>query len=371
VHRRRSLALYLPASLRKRDQEEETHRGLTTHSGPSRENTLQTLRRGAHLHQPKGVVRGDIWAQYIPSLCTSAAGPAGVGLPGGFGRHQKLDQQVAAGYDPPSDPAATLRGKRDFFGYALHTQRPEHLGRQVEPQPPLFRLGAHPFFPRPNTKPSTSPSQHHHPHPSLRPPGHRGSGRPPLPLSHRHGKPGPSWKPLPSQESQTSWPTEMGLILVIPTPAQAGLVLRHLRRAPSDAAVVVPDWPAKPWQQPSMWAAATTISLAGPVWRRARQTEKVPYYEDSPWAGAFSSSTDGPRRRFQPGGVLCRTNALWKIPRGSQRSVSFGTRTRSNDVVRLRLYVGTISRLLWHESLSPAGLGRNYRVLPRVSIYAG
>jgi hypothetical protein len=38
VHRRRSLALYIPASLRKREQE-ETHRGLTTHSGPSRENT--------------------------------------------------------------------------------------------------------------------------------------------------------------------------------------------------------------------------------------------------------------------------------------------------------------------------------------------
>jgi hypothetical protein len=154
----------------------------------------QTLGRGAHLHQPKGVARGDIWAQDIPSLCTSAAGPAGVGIPGGFGRHQKLDLQVAAGYGPLSDPAATLRGKRDFFGYALRTQRPEHLGRQVEPQSPLFRLGAHPFFPRPNTKPSTSPSQHYHPQPSLRPPGHRGSGRPPLPLSHRHGKPGPSWK---------------------------------------------------------------------------------------------------------------------------------------------------------------------------------
>jgi hypothetical protein len=39
VHRRRSLALYLPASLRKREQE-ETHRGLTTHSGPPRENTI-------------------------------------------------------------------------------------------------------------------------------------------------------------------------------------------------------------------------------------------------------------------------------------------------------------------------------------------
>jgi hypothetical protein len=40
VHRRRSLALHLPASLRKREQEEKTHRGLTTHSGPSRENNL-------------------------------------------------------------------------------------------------------------------------------------------------------------------------------------------------------------------------------------------------------------------------------------------------------------------------------------------
>jgi hypothetical protein len=40
VHRRRSLALYLPASLRKREQKEETHRGLTTHSGPSRENKI-------------------------------------------------------------------------------------------------------------------------------------------------------------------------------------------------------------------------------------------------------------------------------------------------------------------------------------------
>jgi hypothetical protein len=37
------MALYLPASLRKREQEEETHRGLTTHSGPSRENRLHRL----------------------------------------------------------------------------------------------------------------------------------------------------------------------------------------------------------------------------------------------------------------------------------------------------------------------------------------
>jgi hypothetical protein len=40
VHRRRSLALYLPASLRKRKQEEEIHRGLSTHSGPTNKRDL-------------------------------------------------------------------------------------------------------------------------------------------------------------------------------------------------------------------------------------------------------------------------------------------------------------------------------------------
>jgi hypothetical protein len=40
VLRRRSLALHLPASLGKREQEEETHPGLTAYSGPSRENKL-------------------------------------------------------------------------------------------------------------------------------------------------------------------------------------------------------------------------------------------------------------------------------------------------------------------------------------------
>jgi hypothetical protein len=99
------------------------------------------------------------------------------------------------------------------------------------------------------------------------------------------GSEDPAGKPLPPLDGQTPWPTELGLTLVTPTPAQAGLVLRHPRQAPSDAAVVVPDWSAQPWHQPSMRAAATTISLAGPVWRRARHTEKVPYCEDSPWTG--------------------------------------------------------------------------------------
>jgi hypothetical protein len=109
-----------------------------------------------------------------------------------------------------------------------------------------------------------------------------GPGRPPLPLSHRHGKPGPAGKTLPQLDGQAPWPAEMGLTLVTPTPAHAGLVLRHLRHAPSDAAVVVPDWPAQHWHQPSMRAAATTILLVGPVWRRARHSKKVLYYENSP-----------------------------------------------------------------------------------------
>jgi hypothetical protein len=104
---------------------------------------------------------------------------------------------------------------------------------------------------------------------------------------------------------------------VIPTPAQAGLVLRHLRQAPSDAAVVVPDWPAQPWHQPSMRAAATTISLAGPVWRRARHTEKVPYYEESPWEGAPSRlQPKAPGDVFRQAGYSAGQTRFGRSPEG-------------------------------------------------------
>jgi hypothetical protein len=43
VHRRRSLALYLPVSVRKREKEEETHRVLITHSGPSKRTSCTTV----------------------------------------------------------------------------------------------------------------------------------------------------------------------------------------------------------------------------------------------------------------------------------------------------------------------------------------
>jgi hypothetical protein len=46
---------------------------------------------------------------------------------------------------------------------------------------------------------------------------------------------------------QTPWPSSMGLKLFTPTPAQAGLVLRHLAHAPSGALVVIPDWPVQAW----------------------------------------------------------------------------------------------------------------------------
>jgi ribonuclease HI len=95
----------------------------------------------------------------------------------------------------------------------------------------------------------------------------------------------PAGHSLPAFDGQTPWPSSMGLTLVTPTPAQAGLVLRHLLHAPSDAAVVIPDWPAQPWHQPSLHAASTTIQLVGPVWHRARHTERNPYYEQSEWSG--------------------------------------------------------------------------------------
>jgi hypothetical protein len=73
VHRRKSVALYLPASLRKREQEEETHRGLTTHSGPSRENTLVTHEDGAVLaagDDPAGLCRDALDAVGCPGSGT-------------------------------------------------------------------------------------------------------------------------------------------------------------------------------------------------------------------------------------------------------------------------------------------------------------
>jgi hypothetical protein len=95
----------------------------------------------------------------------------------------------------------------------------------------------------------------------------------------------PAGKPLPPMDGRTPWPAAMGVTLVTPTPAQAGLVLRHLCHAPSDAAVVIPDWPAQPWHQPSLQAASATFPLVGPVWQRARHTEQEPYFEESTWSG--------------------------------------------------------------------------------------
>jgi ribonuclease HI len=95
----------------------------------------------------------------------------------------------------------------------------------------------------------------------------------------------PAGHSLPAFDGQTPWPSSMGLTLVTPTPAQAGLVLRHLLQAPSDAAAIIPYWPAQPWHQPSLHAASTTIQVVGPFWHRARHTERNPCYEQSEWSG--------------------------------------------------------------------------------------
>jgi hypothetical protein len=64
VHKRRSLALYLPGSLRRREQEEETHRGLTTHSGPSRENNVSPRGHGRD-------TRARLLESFVPTLDSS------------------------------------------------------------------------------------------------------------------------------------------------------------------------------------------------------------------------------------------------------------------------------------------------------------
>jgi hypothetical protein len=99
------------------------------------------------------------------------------------------------------------------------------------------------------------------------------------------GQQDPAGLPLPSIDDRTSWPPHMGLTLVTPTPAQAGLVLRNLIQAPSHAAVVVPDCPAQPRYNPALRVATTNLSLPSPTWRRARHTEKILYYEDYSWVG--------------------------------------------------------------------------------------
>jgi hypothetical protein len=57
----------------------------------------------------------------------------------------------------------------------------------------------------------------------------------------------PAGLPLPALDGHTPWPKHLGLTLVTPNPSHIGLVIRHLTRAPSDAIVIVPDWPAQPW----------------------------------------------------------------------------------------------------------------------------
>jgi hypothetical protein len=73
----------------------------------------------------------------------------------------------------------------------------------------------------------------------------------------------------------------MGLTVVTPTPAQAGLVLRHLAQGPSEAVVVIPDWPAQSWYHPELQAAAATVLLAG----FTCHTESHPYFEPSGLTG--------------------------------------------------------------------------------------
>jgi hypothetical protein len=162
------------------------------------------------------------------------------------------------------------------------------------------------------------------------------------------GSEDPAEKPLPPLDGQIPWPTEMGLTLVTP---------RRHKQDSSFGTFVKPRW-TPPSSSPTGRRNPGTSRPCGPPrlryrWRGlcgvARDTHRK-YHTTRTLRGrdAFSSSSDGPRGRLQAGGVLCGANALWKIPRGSQRSVYFGTITRSNDLIRLRLQVGTISRLLWH-----------------------
>jgi hypothetical protein len=256
VHRRRSLALYVPASLRKREQEEETHRGLTTHSRPSRENTFLPAARSLHVK----LVSDSQVALAVVKNWTSRSPKIMVLLRTFRGLCEKNGISLGLQYIPTvlNIWADKLSRCHLSFDWAL---TPSSLA-QIQSQftSPIYSQ----VFARRET---AVPSIHHFHSPT-------GTGYSDL-----------AGKPLPPMDGRTPWPVAMGVTLVTPTPAQAGLVLRHLCHVPSDAAVVIPDWPAQPWYQPALRAASATFSLAGPVWQRAPHTEQEPYFEKSTWSG--------------------------------------------------------------------------------------
>jgi hypothetical protein len=132
VHRRRSLALYIPASLRKREQEKETHRGLTTHSGPSRENngTFKRMksfhitvsegagdpvRRSASGHPPRrGIFRGEICGmrssgsapQARPKLLTTSRFATQTGR-GSYSPSLLLSKPLSSSHPPSATTSAS------------------------------------------------------------------------------------------------------------------------------------------------------------------------------------------------------------------------------------------------------------------------
>jgi hypothetical protein len=95
----------------------------------------------------------------------------------------------------------------------------------------------------------------------------------------------PAGIPLPTLTGEVAMSADLGYVLATPTPAQVGLLINHLLRAPSDAVVVVPDWPAQPWYHPALQGATATYPVRGPTWQRARHNEDRPYIEISAWTG--------------------------------------------------------------------------------------
>jgi hypothetical protein len=103
-----------------------------------------------------------------------------------------------------------------------------------------------------------------------------------------------------------------------PTPAQAGLVLRHLAQGPPEAVVVIPDWPAQAWYHSALPAAAATVLLADFTWNQARHTENHSY-SSRPGALEDSSSSNPDPRGLPPSRVYGRRHHILTIPPWLQR----------------------------------------------------
>jgi hypothetical protein len=212
---------------------------------------------------------------------TKNARPIDLRLPGNPRRHSKLDLRVPQNKELTPHFAADVRGKRPLTGTPIPPQYIKYLGRPSQPAQRLHRLDSHPH--RHLTNPRGAEvrlSSQAYARRETKIPGIKQ-----IYSATGTGGQDPAGSPLPSLDGQKPWRQDMGVTIVTPPVSQVAIALMHLIRAPSDAVIINPDWPAQPWFGPAVHAAYLTRKLSGPTWHRARHTGREPYTEKFDWTG--------------------------------------------------------------------------------------